>query len=245
VSPRTALIVGATSDIALALARRCAERGMSLVLAARRPEALVETAEAFAREHGVDARVVHLDLMNHEDAVATVRGLEPAPDLVAVVGAVMVPAMGERPSIAEIDEVVRTNLLGCAAVLEASAERLAERGAGAIVGVSSVAGDRGRGSNYLYGSSKAGVTAYLSGLRARMAPAGVHVLTVKPGLIRTRMTEGRSLPPLLSGSPDRVARAILRALDGKRSTIYVPWIWRWIMLVIRTLPEPLFRRLRI
>jgi hypothetical protein len=240
-----ALIIGATSDIARPFARRLAERGTSLVLAARRPEALDDLARELGQAHAVDVERMRLDLLDVAGSVAAVRALEPFPDLVVIFAALPGPAQGDRPTTRDVDEVIRTNLLGCAAVLEAAAERLEARGSGALVGVSSVAGERGRGANYLYGSTKAGLTAYLSGLRARLAPAGVHVLTVKPGLVRTRMTEGRDLPGALTSEPDRVARAMVRALERRRSVVYVSWIWRWIMLVIRALPEPLFRRLRV
>jgi short-subunit dehydrogenase len=111
--------------------------------------------------------------------------------------------------------------------------------------VSSVAGDRGRASNFIYGSAKAGFTAFLSGLRARLSRKNVHVITVKPGFVDTRMTAGMNLPPLLTAQPDEVAAAVLKAHAKGANVIYVGRIWRFIMLVIRLLPEPIFKRLSI
>jgi decaprenylphospho-beta-D-erythro-pentofuranosid-2-ulose 2-reductase len=112
--------------------------------------------------------------------------------------------------------------------------------------VSSVAGDRGRGSNYFYGAAKAGFTAFLSGLRNRLASAGIRVITVKPGFVRTRMTEGMRLPPVLTAEPDEVGGAIYKAAEkGRRDVIYVRSIWRVVMTIFSLIPERLFKRLRI
>jgi hypothetical protein len=113
-----------------------------------------------------------------------------------------------------------------------------------IVGISSVAGDRGRGSNYVYGAAKAGFTAFLSGLRNRLSPLGVRVVTVKPGFVRTRMTEGMKLPPVLTAEADEVGRAIFKAERGG-DVLYVRPVWRGVMAIIRAIPEPVFKRLKL
>jgi NAD(P)-dependent dehydrogenase (short-subunit alcohol dehydrogenase family) len=143
--------------------------------------------------------------------------------------------------------VMRTNFEGPALLLGLLAEKFEARGSGAIVGVSSVAGDRGRGSNYVYGAAKAGLTAFLSGLRNRLSQTGVRVVTVKPGFVRTRMTAGMKLPPLLTAEPQEVGEAIFKAAEGSRArdVIYVRPIWRLVMLVIKSIPEPVFKKLRL
>ena len=119
----------------------------------------------------------------------------------------------------------------------------ARASAGSAV-IGSVAGDRGRQSNYVYGAAKAGLTAYLSGLRNRLAATGVQVLTVKAGIVDTRMSAG--MPgAALAASPAAVARAVVSAITRGRDVVYVPWFWRWIMLVIRMIPEPVFKRLTL
>jgi hypothetical protein len=121
-----------------------------------------------------------------------------------------------------------------------------ERERHGVIGViSSVAGDRGRQSNYVYGSAKAGVTAFCQGLRQRLSKSGVRVVTIKPGIVDTPMTYGMNLPRLLLARPERVARDIVRALHRADGDIYTPFFWRFIMLGIRMLPEPIFKRLSL
>jgi short-subunit dehydrogenase len=119
-----------------------------------------------------------------------------------------------------------------------------KRGEGTLAAISSVAGDRGRQSNYVYGTAKAAVNAYLQGLRNRLYSKGVHVLTIKPGFVDTPMTAHLKQGPLFA-SVDQVARDIVKAIEKKKCIIYTPWFWRWIMLVIRLIPESLFRRLKL
>ncbi|MDH3262781.1 MAG: SDR family NAD(P)-dependent oxidoreductase, partial [Paracoccaceae bacterium] len=142
-------------------------------------------------------------------------------------------------------QILRSNFEGPALVLAEIANRFEARGSGTIVGISSVAGDRGRATNYVYGSAKAGFTAFLSGLRNRLAKKGVHVLTVLPGFVATKMTEGHDLPPKLTATPQEIAEAVARALDRRRNVIYVKPVWALVMLIIRNIPEPIFKRTRI
>ena len=141
--------------------------------------------------------------------------------------------------------IMRSNFEGPALILGLFAERFLSRGSGTIVGISSVAGDRGRASNYVYGSAKAGFSVFLSGLRNRTAKRGVHVLTVKPGFVRTRMTEGKNLPRPVTAQPDEVAQAIWRGVSEQKDQIYVRPIWAVIMFLIRSLPESLFKKTSI
>jgi len=141
--------------------------------------------------------------------------------------------------------MMRTNYLGLISILGEIANRMEQRGSGTIIGVSSVAGDRGRATNYIYGSAKAGFTAFLSGLRNRLIGKGVTVITIKPGFVRTRMTEGLDLPAILTAAPDELARAIRRAHKKQRLMVYHRPVWRLIMLIIRLLPERVFARLKL
>ena len=243
---KTLLLVGGTSDIGRATALRYAEAGWRVLLAVRNPESGQRNAADIATRTGAAVDLVTLDILETDRFPGFVDGLPTLPDtIVCVVG-----ELGDQ-SRAETDLhharlVMRTNFEGPALLLGVMAERFLARGSGTLVGVSSVAGDRGRASNYVYGAAKAGFTAFLSGLRNRLAPSGLRVVTVKPGFVRTRMTAGMKLPPLLTAEAEEVGRAIYSAAEHKRrDVIYVRPIWRVVMSVIGLIPERVFKRLRL
>ncbi len=140
---------------------------------------------------------------------------------------------------------LNTNYTGVLSLFNIIANDFEHRRNGFIVGISSVAGDRGRKSNYLYGSAKAALSAYLSGLRNRLYDAQVHVLTVKPGFVATKMTEDMDLPEKLTAQPEDVAADIYRAQQKNKNVLYTKWIWRWVMLIIRMIPEWKFKGMSI
>ncbi len=245
-SEKTLLLVGGTSDIGRATAQVFASAGWRVALTARNEADARRNADDISARTGQDVDVHRLDILDGEGLDAFVRGLPVLPDtVVCVVGELGDQARGQTdPAHATL--LVRTNFEGPALLLGLLAERFAARGSGTIVGVSSVAGDRGRASNYLYGAAKAGFTAFLSGLRNRLAPAGIRVITVKPGFVRTQMTAGMKLPPVLTAEPDEVGRAIFKAAEkGGGDVVYVRPIWRVVMLVIGLIPERVFKRLRL
>jgi short-subunit dehydrogenase len=140
---------------------------------------------------------------------------------------------------------MRSNYEGPANVMALLANRFVDRGSGTLVGISSVAGERGRATNYVYGSAKAGFTAFLSGLRNRLAKQGVHVVTVLPGFVATQMTDGMDLPAKLTAQPREVAEATARTVAQKKDIIYVRPAWWLVMMIIRNLPEKVFKRMKI
>ncbi len=238
------LIVGARSDIGQALARAYAAEGADLILAARQAQLLDPLRSDLELRHQVRVELVEYDLLaaDPEDLVARLPTLPHTAVMVAGLLGIQEESAAQ-PEIADV--VIRTNFAAPARLLLALASKMRIRGSGTIIGISSVAGDRGRGSNYIYGASKAGLTAFLSGLRNSLWKTGVQVLTVKPGFVRTRMTEQLKLPAHLTAGPDEVARAILRAQMAGKNVIYVPAVWRAIMMIIRLLPEPIFKRTRL
>jgi len=235
------LIIGARSDIAMALARRYAAAGHDLLLAARRSESLAADAADLALRHAIKASVHELDILDTASFGPFLHSLPVLPaTAICVVGVLGEQAVSEvDPAVATL--VMRSNYEGPALLTGLIANRFAERGSGTIIGISSVAGDRGRASNYVYGSAKAGYTAFLSGLRNRLSKRGVHVMTVLPGFVRTRMTAGMDLPARLTAEPDAVAEAIHQAAAKRRDVIYVKPIWRLVMAVIRAIPERIFK----
>jgi decaprenylphospho-beta-D-erythro-pentofuranosid-2-ulose 2-reductase len=243
---KTLLVLGGTSDIGRATALHYAAAGWRVLLTARDAEAGRRNADDIAARAGAAVSVHLLDVLDTECFRSFVDGLPVLPDtVVSVVGELGDQARAES-DLEHAARVLRANFEGPALLLGLFAERFAARGSGTLVGVSSVAGDRGRGSNYVYGSAKAGFTAFLSGLRNRLASAGVRVITVKPGFVRTRMTSAMKLPPLLTAEPSEVGTAIYAAAEGGGGdVIYVRGPWRIVMTVISLLPEKVFKRLRL
>jgi NAD(P)-dependent dehydrogenase (short-subunit alcohol dehydrogenase family) len=243
---KTVLVLGGTSDIGRATALVYAQAGWAVILAARNPEEARRNADDIATRTGAGATVQSFDVLQTERFAAFLDSLPALPDtVVSVIGELGDQARAERDA-QDAATVMRTNFEGPALLFNLLAERFVARGSGTLVGVSSVAGDRGRASNYVYGSAKAGLTAFLSGLRNRLSKQGLRVVTVKPGFVRTRMTAGMKLPPLLTAEPDEVGRAIFNAAErGGGDVIYVRWIWRFVMLIIRLIPERIFRRLSL
>lgn len=242
---QAALVVGATSEIGRAIARRLAGEVAILQLAGRDRERLEREAEDL-RGGDVERVCVHrCDVLAPDGGASCLEVLEPLPDVaVCVVGGGRDQREAERdPRAAE--DTMRTNYLGPALLLGAVAERFAARGSGVIVGISSVSGERGRRSNYVYGSAKAGFTAFLSGLRHRLADSGVHVVTVKPGWVRTGTARPVARSPWLTAEPADVAEAVWRAVRTHRNVVYVRGRWRLVMAAVRAIPEPLFKRLRL
>jgi len=243
---KTVLLVGGTSDIGRATALHYAEQGWNVMLAARNEEAARRNADDLATRTGVNPSVHILDVLQSDRFQAFVDELPTLPDTVVCVVGELGQQEQAQADLNQAASIMRTNFEGPALLLGLFAERFLQRGSGTLVGVSSVAGDRGRGSNYVYGASKAGLTAFLSGLRNRLARSGVRVVTVKPGFVRTKMTEGMKLPPLLTAEPEAVADAIYEAAEkGRGDVIYVRGIWRVVMTVITLIPERVFKRLRL
>lgn len=235
------LIVGAKSDIAKATAREYAKQGYDLYLAARDTNDL----EAFAKDITVrtqqTVKTIKLDILDYPNHQHFYNGFEEKP--VGVITAVGYLGDQEKAqsNFDEAKRIMDTNYTGVVSLLNIIANDFEQRKSGFIVGISSVAGDRGRKSNYIYGSAKAAFTAYLSGLRNRLHDAQVQVLTVKPGFVATKMTEGMDLPEKLTARPEAVAKDIYSAQQTGKNVIYTKWIWRYIMFIIKMIPEWKFK----
>ena len=238
------LIIGATSAIAEATERLLAARGDALYLVGRNETMLAAIAADLVvrgcpriATESLDAN----DLAAHEAMLERAEGFLGGIDI-ALLAYGTLPDQGRCERSVELTvRELHTNAISVVALLTRLANRM-ERRAGIIAVISSVAGDRGRGSNYVYGSAKALVTAFLSGLRQRLRVCGVAVVTIKPGFVDTPMTAAFR-KGVLWAKPERIGRGIVRALERKRSTVYLPWFWRPIMFVVRALPEGVFMRL--
>ena len=242
----TWIILGGTSTIARSFARQTAERGDGIILAGRDMEDMKTTATDCRHRGAPVGEVIAFDARSSETFAPIMSRAEKLDGSISV--AVFVGSMPTQEEIdadpSLIDGVIRDSFTGPSEFLTSIAPMLEARGSGTIVGVGSVAGDRGRIGNYVYGASKAGFHTYLSGLRNRLGRSGVHVVTVKPGTVDTAMTWGIDKLPFLA-PPEKVASDILRAVDKKRNVLYTPFIWWPVMTIIRHIPEPIFKKMKI
>lgn len=244
-SKGTALILGARSDMAMAIAHRFAKEGYDIQLAARNADGLATDTSDIQLRYQVAVTQHEFDALDTASHDAFVEHLSVLPDIaVCAVGYMGEQAENERDTQAA-SLVMRSNYEGPASILAVLANRFEQRGSGCLVGISSVAGERGRATNYVYGSAKAGFTSFLSGLRNRLAKKGVHVVTVLPGFVATKMTDGMDLPTKLTAQPEQVASAVLTSVKKKQNIIYVKPIWQLIMMIIRNIPEQVFKGMKI
>lgn len=243
---RLVLILGSASDIGHALAQKYVTNGDAVILAGRNQTALDQQKKELqldAQAHNV--QTILFDGHDFNAHQTFYDSLNPKPDGVITVMGYLGEQKVSELSFKETQIVIDSNYTGNVSILNIIANDFEKRGHGFICGVSSVAADRGRKSNYIYGSAKAGFTAYLSGLRNRLYRANVHVLTVHPGFVATKMTQHMTLPRRLTATPEQVATAIINALHRKKNVLYIKWIWKYIMWVIKFIPEFVFKRLSI
>lgn len=242
----TWLILGASSAMARALARAVADAGAGVLLAGRDMADLEAQATDCGLRGAPVAEALTFDAREPAGFEAIKARAEATEGLLNI--AVFVGSMPPQDEIdanpALIDGTVSDSFTGPARLIQMLAPVIEARGGGTVVGVGSVAGDRGRIGNYVYGAAKAGFHTYLSGLRNRLTRSGGHVVTVKPGFVDTAMTWGLE-GMFLVAPPEKVANDILKAVRKRRNVIYTPFFWRWIMLIIRLIPEPIFKKLSV
>ena len=237
---RPALILGAGSDMARETAKLLAAKGRPIQLAGRRPEALAREAADLAARFDVPVTTHAWDATDLEGAGAFLDALPQMPGIVLCAVGLLGDQEATQDDPQAIARIVATNFTGPAVMLEAAAARLSRLpGPTAVVGIGSVAGDRGRARNYWYGAAKAGLAAMLSGLRQRYAATDLLVTLVRPGFVATAMTEGMDLPGPLVISAEQQARLIVGGIEKRRRHV-IHWKWALLMSVIRNLPEAVF-----
>ena len=243
--PRRIAVLGATSAIAEQVARRYAMQGAKLFLAGQRPEALAVMARdleirgaAAVATHACDLAALEA----HEALLAALRAAVGVPDVALFAWGTLTDQARAEADPAYAAAELQRNLVAPAALLLPLAAAMAAERRGLLAVISSVAGDRGRKSNFVYGAAKGGLQRFLEGLRHRLAGQGVHVLDIRPGFVDTPMTAHLAKGGPLWASPETVARDIVRAVERRWAVLYTPWFWRWIMLIVRSLPRAVLHR---
>ena len=239
------LILGAKSDMAKAVAIKYVKEGYNLYLAARNSEELKNFAKDLQIRYSKNVICIELDILNYNSHKPIYDSIRKKPiGVISFIG-FLGDQKNAQNDFQESTKIINTNFTGLVSILNIVANDFEKNKKGFIVGVSSVAGDRGRQSNYIYGSSKAAFSAYLSGLRNRLSKSNVHVLTVKPGFVDTRMTKDMNLPKILTANPKEVAKDIYRAQQRKKNVLYTKWFWKWIMAVVKNIPEFQFKKMKL
>ncbi|HUF32518.1 MAG TPA: decaprenylphospho-beta-D-erythro-pentofuranosid-2-ulose 2-reductase [Acidimicrobiales bacterium] len=245
-NPQTALLLGGGSDIGLATMRAMVGRRLRQIVLAGRDTAALQPAAGELRTLGAtDVEVTAFDALDtagHDDLVAGVFERHGDIDLALVAFGVLGDQEEAEASAVEAARVVATNYVGAVTTCLALARHMRVQGHGTIVVLSSVAAERARRSNFVYGSSKAGLDAFAQGLADALRGSGVEIVIVRPGFVRSSMTEGLDPAPMAT-TPESVADAIVGAVGGGSRVIHVPGILRWVFTLLRHLPGPVFRRL--
>lgn len=245
---KRAVILGALSAIGEATARLYAAEGWTLALAGRDPQKLAAVAADLKTRGALRAEVVALDLATEPDIPAAfdrmVQAIGGVDDVLLFYGVLGDQKAAERDP-AEAARLIGVNYVSAAQWCLAAANLLERQGRGSLVVVGSVAGDRGRQSNYIYGSAKAGLAALVAGIAHRLHGSGARAVLVKPGFVETPMTAGMKRGGPLWASPEKVAALVRKAAEGGAPVVYAPGFWRWIMLAIRNVPAPVLHRTKL
>ena len=237
------LIVGAKGDIAKALAKKYASGGYNLYLAAIKSKELKDFAQDLNIRYQVKTQCLDFNILAYHKHATFYASLKKKPEgVISAVG-----YLGEQKKseidFEEMNKIISTNFLGIVNLFNIIAKDFEKRKSGFIVGISSVAGERGRRKNYTYGAAKAALTAYLSGLRNRLFFSSVQVLTVKPGFVKTKMTKNLEGHKRFASNPEKVAADIYKAQQKQKNILYTSWIWRWIMWTVKLIPENKFKKM--
>ena len=239
------LIIGATSDIGQALSQQLTGPAYQLIWGSREVHRLKPLQAHFKLVHQTRVDLLEVDVCNLATQEQQFQNLANQVDVVICLAGYLGDQTRAEKNWNEAHKIMQTNLIGPMHILNIFSEAFARRQQGTIIGISSVAGERGRQSNYHYGAAKAGFSTYLDGLRNRLYQSKVHVLTVKPGFMATKMTADLKLPKLLTASPKQAADHIFSAWQKKKNTIFILPVWRLIMLAIRNIPEFVFKKMSL
>lgn len=239
------LIIGAKSDIAKEVARVYAKNGYNLYLASRRSNELQKFQTDLKIRSNIDVEIREFDITDFNSHEEFFDNLDPKPFGTIIASGYMTEQKECEIDLTKTINTINVNYTGAVSILNIVANECEKRKSGFIVGISSVAGDRGRKANYIYGSSKAAFSTYLSGLRNRLFESNVNVLTVKPGFVYTKMTDHLDLPIKLTAQSKDVAKDIYSAQKNGKNILYTKGIWRIIMLIIKHIPEWQFKKMSI
>lgn len=242
---KTILILGGNSDVGICLARLFSNLGANLILTTRKMGQLDFLKSDLEIRFSINCQVELFDVLDFESHKSFYYNLNQKPNIVITCIGYLDNQQKSEIDFNETLTSIQTNFTGLVSILNIIANDFEIKKAGVIIGISSVAGDIGRGSNYIYGSSKSAFSAYLNGLRNRLHNSQVQVITVKPGFIKSKMTSHLNLTKILTSTPDKIASEIVKSIQKKKNVIYIKWFWRWVMMILKSFPDSFFKKLSI
>jgi short-subunit dehydrogenase len=240
------LILGANSDVAQELAKIFADNEHAdIYMGSRQLDLLEKSCTDIKIRYQVEAGYFLFDATDYDSHVSFYENLDPKPDGIVLAFGYLGDQQLAEQDFQEARRIIETNFMGAVSILEIIAADFARRNHGFIIALSSVAGERGRKSNYLYGSAKGALTIYLSGLRNRLYKNNVRVISVLPGMVRTKMTDHLDLPDKLLAEPKDIAQDIYNGFKKGKDIIYSKWYWKLVMGAIKLIPEKVFKRMNL
>ena len=242
---KTVLIIGGNSDVGKSIARDFSKLGSNIILTSRKKGQLDSFKSDLEIRYSIKCDLEFFDVLDFNSHESFYNNLKKKPNIVISCIGYLDNQEKSENSFEESLKSIQTNFTGLVSILNIVSNDFENRKSGIIVGISSVAGDRGRGSNYIYGSSKSGFTSYLSGIRNRLFNSGVKVITVKPGFIKSKMTNHLDLPKILTATPNEISFDIIKSIKKKKNVVYTKWFWKWIMIIIKIIPESIFKKLNL
>ena len=234
---KTVLIIGGNSDVGKSIARDFSKLGSNIILTSRKKGQLDSFKSDLEIRYSIKCDLEFFDVLDFNSHESFYNNLKKKPDIVISCIGYLDNQEKSENSFEESLKSIQTNFTGLVSILNVVSNDFESRKSGVIVGISSIAGDRGRKSNYIYGSSKSGFTSYLSGLRNRLNKSGVLVITVKPGFINTKMTSHLDLPKILTAKPEDISRDLINTIRKMKNVVYTKGVWKWSMLIIKIIPE--------
>ena len=239
---KTVLILGGNSDVGKSISRDFSKLGSNIILTSRKKGQLDSFKSDLEIRYSIKCDLEFFDVLDFNTHESFYISLKEKPDIVISCIGYLDNQEKSENSFEESLKSIQTNFTGLVSILNIVSNDFENRKSGIIIGISSVAGDRGRGSNYIYGCSKSGFTSYLSGLRNRLFNSGVKVITVKPGFIKSKMTNHLDLPKILTATSNKISFDIIKSIKKNKNVVYTKWFWMWIMIIIESIPEFIFKK---
>jgi short-subunit dehydrogenase len=239
------LIIGGNSDIGFEIAKEFYKNNNNNLYLTTQPNKKITKDINQLKNHKNRLKLIKFDLLEFNDHKKFYNALDPKPDLVICSAGMFLNSEQILSNFELKEKMINTNFTGYASILDIIIDDFKRKNNGCIIGISSVAGDRGRASNYMYGSTKSAFSSYLSGLRNSLKKFNINIITIKPGFVKTKMTNNIKMNKYLTATPEKVAKDVHKAWKRKKDIVYTPWYWKYIIIIIKIIPEKIFKKMNL